>query len=421
MGLVDYSDSESDSEPVTKPAPPPPQPAATPAPAASAPSGKKAFQKVVDRSKPGKILVNLPQSSSLKASEDDKSDEPLAKRARAAAGRGGGAFGGFNALLPPPKNTRNPAPTSSTSSSNKLAPRPGVHLRTSAAPGFSRRPDGDGDGDGDVEASDTAIGNTHSPSIPAEQKPAEEVKLVGKPLMFKPLSVSRKPAKKKKSASSSATPASKAAGASPAAPKSQTNLLHEPSPAGDGASQPPAKKQKLSLFSIPDEPPEETPDHTSPSGSGIYEPMFGGDGEEPAASDDFAAYDAQYAAQSAGGGGADVAPGADADSLDAIAASMNLSAAARRELFGRGGRPEAGGGAVLSFDTEREYAHNERLRASGELDAQAHNPLRAVATGGKHSLRQLVARAQGQRAALEESFARGRTNRQDAGSRYGWR
>ena len=57
-----------------------------------------AFQKVVDRSNPGKIRVTLPQTA-LK--EETKSDEPPAKKAKT----GGGAFSGFNSFLPAPKRT----------------------------------------------------------------------------------------------------------------------------------------------------------------------------------------------------------------------------------------------------------------------------------------------------------------------------
>ncbi|KAJ8130323.1 hypothetical protein O1611_g3305 [Lasiodiplodia mahajangana] len=99
---------------------------------------------------------------------------------------------------------------------------------------------------------------------------------------------------------------------------------------------------------------------------------------------------------------------------------MNLSAEARRELFGRRGAPSTNMAAakVINFDTEKEYAHNEELRASGEQ--QIHNPLRGIAPG-KHNLRQLVNQVQNQREALEESFAKGRAKQSEAGSRYGWR
>ncbi|KAI1074722.1 mitotic checkpoint regulator, MAD2B-interacting-domain-containing protein [Whalleya microplaca] len=402
MGLVDYSDSESDSEPVAKPAAPAPQAA----------GGKKPFQKVVDRSKPGKILVNLP-SSNRDETKDTNSDEPPAKRARTAGGRGG-AFSGFNSFLPPPKNVGKPAAGKST---GKTAPRAGISLKTGAAPGFSREVDGADEEGADTTSAgkggmDLPAPKSQQPSIPAEQKPAEEVKLVGKPLMFKPLSVSRKPTKKNiaKSTTVAKTTITTTDVVTPATPATQANEASQPKEVA-----PPAKK-KISLFSISDEPADDEPSE-SPSSNGAYEPMFTDDAPSSTAAD-FAAYDAQFATSSTPASA--FAPPPESQSLDAIASDMNLSAAARRELFGRSGAPgpDAAQARVLSFDTDREYAHNEALRAAG--DTQAFNPVRAIAPG-KHSLRQLVSQVHNQREALEDSFAKGKSNRSEAGARYGWR
>ncbi|KAI1637179.1 mitotic checkpoint regulator, MAD2B-interacting-domain-containing protein [Biscogniauxia mediterranea] len=429
MGLVDYSDSESDSETVTKPTP-------TPAPTAPVPSstagGKKPFQKVVDRARPGKILVNLPQSSARNESND--ADEPPAKRARIAArGGGGGAFSGFNSLLPPPKNASKPAAmaaanSSSSSSAVKNAPKPGVSLRTGAAPGFSR--EANDDSDADLANNDKGGGTMNlpapkaqqQPSIPAEQKAAEDVKLVGKPLMFKPLSVSRKPAKKNTAARSS-TPTSAAP------PKaSDTSQAHKPAAAAgrqaeEGEDTPAlAPPKKVSLFSISTDP---DPEPARPSHDSVYEPLFAApDHHIPssASASAFAAYDAANSSSSLSS--ASSAP--NANTLDQIATEMNLSASARRELFGRAAAPSSSSASavpdakVISFDTTREYEHNEALRASGEQDQLGHNPVRAIAPG-KHSLRQLVNQVHNQRDALEESFAKGRSTQREAGARYGWR
>ncbi|UZP41298.1 hypothetical protein NXS19_009114 [Fusarium pseudograminearum] len=67
---------------------------------------------------------------------------------------------------------------------------------------------------------------------------------------------------------------------------------------------------------------------------------------------------------------------------------------------------------------DKEYRHNEEIRAAGE--EQTHNPVRAIQGGGKHSLRQLVQNAQSQRDALEDSFAKGKSNRKEAAGKYGW-
>ncbi|OTB20320.1 hypothetical protein K445DRAFT_41052, partial [Daldinia sp. EC12] len=367
-------------------------------------SGKKPFQKVVDRAKPGKILVNLPQGSSSRDESKlvNAGDEPPPKRTRV-AGRGGGAFSGFNSFLPPPKNVGKPA---AASSSGKPAPRPGINLKTGATPGFSRETNENEEGGSDEArtTNEDAEPATKQPSIPTEQKPAEEVKLVGKPLMFKPLSVSRKPGKKSatKAKSAIATP-------TPPAPPQPSE---EPQKKEEKKVEPPPKRQKISLFSISDEPDTE-PIETNTSSTGVYEPMFSTPSTTTA--DEFAAYDAQFAASS-------IAPpprataSSSSDTLDAIAADMNLSAAARRELFGRSGEPSAS--RVVRFDTDREYAHNEALRASGQLQP-TYNPVRSIAPG-KHSLRQLVTQVQSQREALEESFAKGHGNRKEASSKYGW-
>ncbi|KAI1743516.1 mitotic checkpoint regulator, MAD2B-interacting-domain-containing protein [Xylaria scruposa] len=421
MGLVDYSDSESETETVAKPTPPTQQPTVG--------GSKKPFQKVVDRSKPGKILVNLPGSSSTQDNNGNTTtngDEPPAKRVRTSKG---GAFSGFNSFLPPPKNLgkkpASSAPSTSGSGGDKgtNAPRPGVHLKTGAAPGFSRSTDGDIGDDADGDERSAANGGmklpepkSQQPTIPAGQKPADEVELVGKPLMFKPLSVSRKkPTKKvatKSTAATSATPKSTAT-TTPAPIVSTTE-------AAVTKAEPPPKK-KISLFSISDDTPEVSEPRDESNAE--YEPLINTDNSfGMSTADAFAAYDAQYSSYAAPSQAAAVSSTASAtfNSLDNIASDMNLSAAARRELFGRRGAPSADAAAakVINFDTEREYAHNEELRASGEQ--QTHNPLRAIAPG-KHNLRQLVNQVHNQRDALEESFAKGRAKQNDAGSRYGWR
>ncbi|KAM0812636.1 putative Mitotic checkpoint regulator, MAD2B-interacting-domain-containing protein [Seiridium cardinale] len=389
MALVDYSDSESDSEPVA-------QPAAKTAPTSTTTSttAKKPVQKVVDRSNPRRIVVNLGATSEQeKTKPEANSDEPPAKRART----GGGVFGGFASLLPPPKNRVQQAAQSS-SSTGKAPPRVGINLKTGATPGFSRRSEGD-------EADEDGGADSKQPSIPEGQKPAEEVKLVGKPLMFKPLSVSRKP--KKNTAKAYPTPKDVAAARGPAPAPS----LREVKPQEE------APRKKVSLFSIAAEPVE-VPDATA--SNGVYQPMFTEDTAD--ATDDFAAYDAQYSgAFSEPASAAHAAPTtAQSNDLESIASGMNLDATARRELFGRSGAPAPSQSAsrVINFNTDQEYAHNEALRASGEQ--QIFNPVRAIAPG-KHSLQQLVNQVHNQKDALEESFAKSRSNQQEAGQRYGWR
>ncbi|CAH0043172.1 unnamed protein product [Clonostachys solani] len=384
MGLVDYSESDSsDNE-----APAAPKPVAQTQ--QNRPS-KKPFQKVVDRSNPGKIVLNLPQPKADGAA--NTSDEPPAKRAR--TGGKGGMFSGLNSFLPPPKNANKPVVSSSGAISK---PKPGVNLKTSAAPGFSR--------EGEDEEGQPGSGgggglnlpppkSQAAPSIPEEQKAAEDVKLVGKPLMFRPLSVARNPKKKK---------APKAA--APVAPSTAKSVISEGLQA---APQPAPAPKKVSLFSL------HTEESSGPSASsgqdGAYEPLF--DTQDTATE----SVTGPYATQQQHIPTAAVSN--QSESLQYIVDDLNLSAAERRELFGRGGLSAAQSAKkVINFNMDREYQHNREVQASGEQ--QIHNPLRSINAEGKSSLKQLVQNAQTQREALEENFAKGKSNRKEASSRYGW-
>ena len=396
MGLVDYSDSDaSDVEE---------KPAAKPA----ANTSKPAFQKVVDRSNPGKIRVSL-QQAGLK--DESKTDEPPAKKAKT----GGGAFSGFNSFLPAPKRTGQSAGTLGGGNAAKKGLGAGVSLKTGAAPGFSRDPEPERafvEDLADGENEDKSLSNGFEMSLPQPkptqnggQKPAEEVKLVGKPLMFKPLSVARKPAKKKKAMPTETTPAT--------AVTSTSTTVATPLP------EKAAQRPKVSLFSMSAEPTSST----VPKLTGEYQPMLyeskrveeqtdsDQDGLDPSY-EDYTPTTQHYAPPA-------VPTPPISQSLDSIAGDLNLTAAERRQLFGRqkGGRGMQSATKIINFNTDEEYLHNEELRAAGEQ--VAHNPVRAIAPG-KHSLKQLVNAAQSQKEALEESFAKGKSNRAEASSRYGW-
>lgn len=382
MGLVDYSDSDvSEVEE---------------APKATAPALKATFQKVVDRSNPGKIKVSLPQ-----AALNNDVDEPPAKRVKT----GGGGLSGFNSFLPAPKNT------GQNGNATKQRIGAGVSLKTGTAPGFSRDSESDTRAiddsyaqDQDQEPSNGGFGSSLPLPKAAQdghQIPADEVKLVGKPLMFKPLSVSRKPTKKKK-AVAEAGPAAPAVPVTPATPQ---NVEKPPS------------RPKISLFSIS----AETSSPVIPTSRGEYQPMIyeairkGDDGDSSTLEPSYEEYTPNTS---------HVAPPAVptppvSQSLDDIAGDLNLSAAERRQLFGRqkGGARMQAATKIINFNTDEEYLHNEELRAAGEQ--VVHNPVRSIAPG-KHSLKQLVNAAQSQKEALEESFAKGKSNRAEASSRYGW-
>ncbi|PKK49257.1 hypothetical protein CI102_7059 [Trichoderma harzianum] len=393
MGLVDYSESESEPE------------VDAPKPAVKAAPKKPAFQKVVDRSNPGKIIVNLPQAASSNDKGASNGDGPPAKRAR--TGAGGGLFSGFNSFLPPPKNAAK-ATLSKPSSSQA---RPMVNLKTSAEKGFSR----DEEPSNSSSNADAAPGGlslpppkrSAEPSIPDTMKPAEEVKLVGKPLMFRPLSVARNTKKKPIKSTAAQAPAASTAKsvASTQAATSTTSTAPEPV----AAPAPPPKK--TSLFSIHVEEPS-APASVSAE-RGAYEPLFEtGESANPYSMNG----PEDYSQQINSGQMATTAADTRTESLDSIADDLNLSAAARRELFGRGGQNQTAQ-KLINFNMDQEYQHNEELRAAGEQ--QTHNPVRAIASG-KHSLQQLVRNVSNQREALEESFAKGRSNRREASSRYGW-
>ncbi|KAI4130234.1 MAG: hypothetical protein LQ338_001849 [Usnochroma carphineum] len=401
MGLVEYSESES-SDVEQKPEP-------AKIPKAGPNDRKPAFQKVVDRSNPHKIRVNLPEPVKEPPENNDVEGGPLTKKART----DGGAFGGFNSFLPAPKRSGavNGAPNGAGARRGGLGS--GVNLKTGATPGFSREPvveanqdaedvAGTADENGSLEENgvfpeSTGAENTGALSLPKPQStdaPREEPKKQGNPMMFKPLSVARKPQKKK---------AVVANGDVTATPKGSPSPL------------PPKVAPKVSLFSA--EKSEDNSMNGNPS-RGAYQPMIYGSnkpetsiaGSPPAENPYIQESEASTEAVSQPSGTQGL------QSLDTIASDLNLSASAKRQLFGRQ-KPSASAINVVNFNTDQEYAANELLREAGEQ--VQHNPVRAIAPG-KHSLKQLVNAASNQKDALEEQFASGRRNKKEAGSKYGW-
>ena len=399
MTLVTYSDSEaSDDEQ---------QPASTRA-AAPAPPKPQTYHKVVDKSNPRKIQVNLSDNKPESAQPDEYSEQPPLKRARI----GGGAFGGFNSLLPAPKRQ-----TVERKAAGNGAPRKVFSLKTGAEPGFDR------EGDAELKAlfaeeqansSTLAALNSHKRQSPTNIHDANPLANASNPAnrpngssapIFKPLSVTRK-SKKKGASNISASQTKPATVTGPEEYQNQSGPL-QPAP-------------KLSLFSLGGAAPQAT---SMSGGDKPYEPMMEGregpdqqDYEDERDADKPESYDPQDGAKLGVPESLDNPQGT--QSLDSIASDLNLSESARRQLFGRhGSKSVANAVNVVNFNTDDEYAANEALRASGEQ--VQHNPVRAIAPG-KHSLRQLVTAASGQRDALEESFASGRRNKREAGNKYGW-
>ena len=400
MPLVDYSGSEdSDQEEL------PPIPEAS---KSKTTSNKPTFHKVVDRSNPHKIRVNLPEPSKNLRDDKNYDPEPPAKRAKI----GSGGLSDFNALLPAPKKAA--TPNGSIAGGRKGGLGSGISLKTGATPGFSREAapisnPSAADGEGtELEAAADGFGLSQSsaqeapvlaPSVTTVHKPEGAPKKKGNSMMFKPLSVARKPPKKK--------------------PPPTDGL-------GGSSTQQPKQTPKLSLFSAGEEATEASSNNSTTNGDyqpTIYQPKLSTSTSSPQlptadsesdhilpTSTDPSTPNTNQAPQS--------------QSLDAIAADLNLSASAKRQLLGRSQKQKHNNPSqqqpqinIVNFNTDEEYAANELLRQAGEQ--VQHNPVRAIAPG-KHSLKQLVNAASTQKDALEEQFAMGRRNKKEAGSKYGW-
>ncbi|USP77888.1 hypothetical protein yc1106_05162 [Curvularia clavata] len=414
--LAGYSDSESDSETPTVP-----QVAAKSAP-------KPAFQKVVDRSNPGRIKVNLPGASQPQQEKDDiQADAPPAKKPRLG---GGNSFAGFNAMLPAPKKPN--ASTIVAAESAKSGSRglgrglaSGVSLKTGAEPAFKREPRADTEEYDETGNpikkeplnKDDFRAMLNLPPPKSQKKPnvepassAQDTKVVPEPLQaskpaaprFVPMSIGK--GKKKKPIAARPTHTSTEAASIPSQAVPPPPPVVEPKP----------HKPKVSLFGVSGdaEPVLKRPSDAE------YQPLLYGVEKDENGTPSNTTIDqypinqvTQYAALSAG---TNVSSG-----LTNIASELNLSEAERRQLFGKKGRngPDFAGAKIVEFNTDEEYAHNERLRQQGE--AVAHNPLKSISGTGKNSLRSLVNVATTQKDALEDHFAASHRNKREAGNRYG--
>ena len=365
MALVTYSDSEGSAS-----AGEIPKSRSTPTALSNAQS-KLQPDFSVDKSHPRKIKVKLATANALEITHNE---EPPAKKARL----GDGGLVGFNAMLPPPKRDKQ-ATNDFTNGVKKE--RKVFSLRTSAEPAFSR--------DAYIQSDEWDYGGSRNDGNGAEPLAALDPPKKGNAMLFKPLSVSRKP-QKRRPLMSSQTPASHDSG--PRAAIEAHVAVTKPESA------------KISLFSAHSEvdgvdadvvDDDAAPD---PAAGNIDKPQYEFD-------IDTLPLEANLESQAA------------AESLEQVAMDLNLSGADRRQLLGRNGKTSANAINVVNFNTDNEYAANEEFRASGEQ--VQHNPVRAIAPG-KHSLKQLVSAASGQKDALEESFATGKRNKKEAGSRYGW-
>ncbi|ERF75119.1 hypothetical protein EPUS_07808 [Endocarpon pusillum Z07020] len=396
MVLVAYSESE-DSEDEK-----PQAPAKKDIPASSTKPDNKF---IVDKSNPRKIKVNLQEVNTEITTNGDPDGEPAPKRPKI-----GGGFSGFNSMLPAPK--RDTQTANGTKPGANGTARRVFSLKTGAEPGFSRESDaelkelfaeqatnplgaqiGGKIGDGS-ENSDTDRRLTLS------QPSASPLLGQGNAIMFKPLSVARNTKKKK--------PAPKSSASSTAAQEQSSK------PAPGPELQASAAAPKVKLFSIGNADVSSDAANIQQS---EYEPLvYQGAALEDAF--DRPSDETEVTTIPLDNTTTTDTAEASTQSLDSIATDLNLSASAKRQLLGRNHKDASKiSPSIINFNTDHEYAANEALRASGEQ--VLHNPVRAIAPG-KHSLKQLVSAASGQKEALEESFASGRRNKKEAGGRYGW-
>ncbi|KAL8796324.1 MAG: hypothetical protein Q9195_001231, partial [Heterodermia aff. obscurata] len=390
MALVSYSGSEesdSDTNIASQHASKPP----------SAPK-RPAFQKVVNRSAPHQIEVRLPDVSKSSSGNLEVEQGPPAKRHKL----GAGTIGSFNSLLPAPKRAPASRGTSSISGTAKEASGTAVSLKTGAKPGFSREPpvatattdeetpaeDVDGILDtqqgrtADIERTVLREDQTNEP----QKKPSHTI--------FKPLSVGKKPKKKRTEL------------------QEEIGIVKPPSRAQAKAT---ATVKTASLF-FAGGVAEAQSEYSSNKGE--YRPMLyksaQQSGDEHLQSFNTTTPEDDRSENKAPNESLKLPE--TSQSLDVVAADLNLSASAKRQLFGRN-KNKASEVNIVNFDTDQEYAANEMLRQAGE-QAQ-HNPVRSIAPG-KHSLKQLVNAASHQKDALEEHFATGKRNKREAGNKYGW-
>ncbi|KAL9131396.1 MAG: hypothetical protein Q9217_000664 [Psora testacea] len=392
MALIDYSESEgSDQEAAAKPALAPTKPQST--------TNKPSFQKLVDSSNPHKIRVKINEPTSQNEKEADSGLEPPTKRAKI----GGDGLSDFNSLLPAPKR----AATTNAWARGGLGR--GVSLKTGSTPGFTRdhmpledniqRHDEESTSKVGLSAPETRGAtdreeNTKHNNIPIGASSDQPKR---KSTIFKPLSVARKPQKKKPPQAQQPTTLAK---------ESTTGIeIHK-----DLAP-------RISLFST-NLATEDLKETESASGSSYQPMLYQSADSAPPLSVPRAPHEMEPSEEIHQVPSVDDAAPSRPQSLDIIAETLNLSASAKRQLLGRNAsKADSPAVNVISFSTDEEYAANEALRQAGET--VQHNPVRAIAPG-KHSLKQLVNVATMQKDALEESFAEGRRNKKEVGGRYGW-
>lgn len=358
--LVDYSDSESDSESksvVPTPAPPAPEPSAPAKPSFGL--GLAALLPKPKSREKGAAASDGPTKIvvNLPKVEDDDLDEPPSKKFKTSGVS-------LNDLLPAPKNSGVPATNADAESTQEKKKKDEDRIEKDrlAKEGWE------------------SVGDKG-------KKPAAST-------MFVPQSVARKPIQPMSAfkKSSSAAPKKEVVKPKMSLFGSGVNLVAKPKPSSRSSVLAPAAEYKPIMLetTTPASKPEAYSDDEEdavddgPAVSGTAAPYATGEMQGP-------------------------------QDLEAIAREAGLDESAMRQLYGRKGRNAPV--EIATFNVDAEYSQNATERALGL--AEEVKPVRSIAPG-RHQLQSLLNVAQSQKTALEDSFAQGKRNRREAGSRYGW-
>ncbi|KAF3916090.1 hypothetical protein ABW20_dc0104374 [Dactylellina cionopaga] len=397
MALVSYSDSEtSDTESPAAPSLPSPKPKSSLSSFLPPPSKKR---KLVDDSKPDqsapltgprKIKVDL--SKITQNLEDD--DLPASSRSKIGKSSGGGGSG-ILSFLPAPKRTGAEAlkVAQEANKANSSVVAAITTSNSSGNPGAAPRMLGGGlkkveyAGTGmDIDLRPTI---EDEPELPTPQEPT----IVTPPVETKPSGpVKGRPIQ-------------------PFFRKTATKKVAKP----NGVVAKPEEKKKVSLFSLGsalDEKPLGTA--AGASATGEYKPILIED-IAPAV-DDIYTEAASHQQEGEIEDAHNLGPAQGPQTFQTISEEVGMDEASMRMFMGRRGRNQEI--KLMDFNVDKEYEKNEAARVAGEL-APEKNVVRSIKPG-KHQLTSLLNAAQSQRAALEESFAQGRRNKKEAGSKYGW-
>ncbi|KAK6358276.1 hypothetical protein TWF730_007625 [Orbilia blumenaviensis] len=384
MALVSYSDSEgSDTESApSAPSLPPPQKAKSSLSSFLPPPSKK--RKLVDDVKsdtaatgPRKIKIELPKITPDVENDNDGG----ASSSRAKIGKSAG--GGMLSFLPAPKRTgveavkvaqeseKEEKKAAAAASASNGAPRMlggGIKKMEYAGTGMDLHPTVE---DEPEFAPSAPVVDEVAVTPPVETKPAGPIQgRVIQPFFRK------------------------------TAPKKATKPKVAPK----------VEEKKVSLFSLGSALNEQPLPTSTTTTAAEYKPLLIEE-SAPAVEDETAAsyYQQEYTESYS-------QPAQGPQTFQSISEEVGMDEASMRMFMGRRGRNAEI--KVMDFNVDQEYEKNEAARAAGEL-APERNVVRSIKPG-KHQLTSLLNAAQSQRAALEESFAEGRRNKKEAGSKYGW-